>query len=120
GGLSGRVDTVETNLTAHIGSRGLAHTNATQTEAGFMSAADKTKLNGVETGAQANVATNLSQGTRTTTTVPITSSTGTAATLEVATTSLAGVMSSADKTKLDGLGAAPVTSVSGRTGDVSL
>ena len=103
GGLNDRVDTVETNLTAHIGSRGAAHTNATQTEAGFMSAADKTKLNGVETGAQANVATNLAQGTRTATTVPVTSSTGTPATLDIATTSLAGVMSSADKTKLDGV-----------------
>lgn len=103
GGLSDRVDTVETSLTAHIGSRGAAHTNSTQTEAGFMSAADKTKLNGVETGAQVNVATNLEQGTRTATTVPVTSSTGTSATLGIATTSLAGVMSSADKVKLDGV-----------------
>jgi len=59
GGLSDRVDTVETNLTDHIGSRGAAHTNATQTEAGFMSAADKTKLNGVETGAQVNTVTSV-------------------------------------------------------------
>jgi len=59
GGLSDRVDVVETNLTAHIGSRGSAHTNATQTEAGFMSAADKTKLNGVETGAQVNTVTSV-------------------------------------------------------------
>jgi hypothetical protein len=49
--------------------------------------------------------TNIAQGTRTATTVPITSSTGTNATLDVATTSLAGVMSSADKTKLDGIAA---------------
>jgi hypothetical protein len=49
--------------------------------------------------------TNIAQGTRTTTTVPITSSTGTNATLDVATTTLAGVMSSADKTKLDGIAA---------------
>lgn len=47
--------------------------------------------------------TNLAQGTRTTTTVPITSSTGTTATLDVASTTLAGVMSSADKTKLDAI-----------------
>lgn len=115
GGLSDRVDTVETNLTAHIGSRGLAHTNATQTEAGFMSAADKTKLNGIETGAQANVATNLDQGTRTATTVPVTSSTGTSATLAVATTSLAGVMSSADKTKLDSVLSFSTVSVAGQS-----
>jgi hypothetical protein len=49
--------------------------------------------------------TNIAQGTRTTTTVPITSSTGNNATLEAATTSLAGVMNSADKTKLDGIAA---------------
>ncbi len=48
-------------------------------------------------------ATNLAQGTRTETTVLVTSSTGTDATLEIATTSLAGVMSSADKSKLDGI-----------------
>jgi alpha-L-fucosidase len=47
--------------------------------------------------------TNIAQGTRTTTTVPVTSSTGTNATLSAATTSLAGVMTSADKTKLDGI-----------------
>ena len=76
---------------------------ATTSVAGSMSAADKTKLDGIAAGAQVNVPTNLAQGTRTTTTVPITSSTGTPATLNVATTSLAGVMSSADKTKLDGI-----------------
>ena len=47
--------------------------------------------------------TNIAEGTRTTTAVPITSSTGTGATLSAATTSLAGVMTSADKTKLDGI-----------------
>jgi hypothetical protein len=76
---------------------------ATTSVAGSMSAADKSKLDGIAAGAQVNVPTNLAQGTRTTTTVPITSSTGTPATLNVATTSLAGVMSSADKTKLDGI-----------------
>lgn len=67
-------------------------------------------------------ATNIAEGTRTTTTVPITSSTGTDATLSAATTSLAGVMSSADKTKLDGIATGAqtgtVTSVGG-TGTVS-
>jgi hypothetical protein len=65
----------------------------------------KTKLDGIQAGAQVNVATNLGVGTRTTTTVPVTSSTGSSASLPVATTSLAGVMSSADKTKLDGIAA---------------
>jgi hypothetical protein len=70
-----------------------------------MSSTDKSKLDGIAAGAQVNVATNLAQGTRTTTSVPITSSTGSSATLDVATTSLAGVMSSADKSKLDGIAA---------------
>lgn len=65
--------------------------------------AESSKLAGIAAGAQVNVATNLAQGTRTSTTVPITSSTGSSATLQEATTSLAGVMSSADKTKLDGI-----------------
>ena len=39
---------------AHVGSGGSAHTNASTTVAGFMSAADKTKLGGIATGAEAN------------------------------------------------------------------
>jgi hypothetical protein len=78
---------------------------ATTSASGSMSAADKTKLDGIAAGAQVNVATNLTQGTRTTTAVPVNSSTGTAATLDIATDLLAGVMSSADKAKLDGIAA---------------
>lgn len=66
-----------------------------------LTAAQVRTLLNVADGAQVNVGTNLAQGTRTTTTVPVTSSTGSSATLETATTLLAGVMSSADKTKLD-------------------
>jgi frataxin-like iron-binding protein CyaY len=55
------------------------------------------------TNSAPHVATNIAQGTRTSTTVPITSSTGTSATLNAADTSLAGVMSAADKTKLNGI-----------------
>jgi len=47
--------------------------------------------------------TDLAEGTRTTTTVPITSSTGADATLSAATTALAGVMVASDKEKLDGI-----------------
>ena len=65
GGGSGAVDSVDGQIgvvdlsssyapLSHVGSRGAAHTNATTTEAGFMSAADKTKLNGVATSATAN------------------------------------------------------------------
>ena len=38
---------INTDLVAHIGSRGNAHTNATTSEAGFMSAADKQKMDNV-------------------------------------------------------------------------
>ena len=41
---------------AHVGSKGSAHDVATIAEDGFMSAADKLKLNGVETGATQNQA----------------------------------------------------------------
>ncbi|DAZ90884.1 TPA_asm: putative tail fiber protein [Cyanophage Cy-LDV1] len=68
------------------------HSTATTTAAGFMSAADKTKLNGIATGAQVNVPTNLGVGgtgdART-----ITSSTGTSAALPLATPSTAGLLS---------------------------
>jgi hypothetical protein len=69
------------------------HSTATTTAAGFMSAADKTKLNGIAAGAQVNVPTNLGVGgtgdART-----ITSSTGLAAPLPLATPSTAGLLSS--------------------------
>lgn len=66
-----------------------------------MTAAERTKLSGIAAGAQVNVPTNINEGTRTATTVSITSSTGAGARLNAATTSFAGVMTSADKTKLD-------------------
>lgn len=45
----------------------------------------------------------LALGTRTATTLPITNSAGTGVTLPVATTTLAGLLSAADKTKLDNI-----------------
>jgi len=60
--------------------------------------------------------TNIAEGTRTTTTVPITSSTGTSATLSAASTTLAGVMSSDDKTKLDGIAAGAQVNVATNLG----
>ena len=68
-----------------------------------------TTVNGVPTtfgsGGGGGGSTNLSF-TRNGTTVTVASDTGTDAVLPAATTSLAGVMSAADKTKLDGVGAA--------------
>lgn len=50
-------------------------------------------------------AVNLALGTRTSTTMPITNSAGTGVTLPIATTTLAGLMSAADKVKLNGIDA---------------
>lgn len=47
-------DAVQTNLNQHVGSGGGAHALATTSSSGFMSAPDKSKLNGVEAGAEAN------------------------------------------------------------------
>jgi hypothetical protein len=73
---------------------------ATQTVAGFSSIGDKIKLDGIAAGAQVNVATNLSTSS-TSTSVTVASSTGTSAVLPVATIIFAGVMSAADKLKID-------------------
>jgi len=88
---------------------------ATTSAAGSMSAADKTKLDGITAGAQPNVSTNLSLGTITGTGIPLNSSTGSGVTLPSATTSAAGLMSAADKTSLNGLvSGGGVTGISGR------
>ena len=68
---------------------------ATTLVAGAFSAADKTKLDGIATSADVNVSTNLSEGTTTTTTVDVDSSDGTNATLEQASSTRAGLLSSA-------------------------
>jgi len=130
---------VGTTLTNHIGSRGTAHGNATTSEAGFQSASDKSKLNGIETGAEKNkpafshvndVAAGTPEDTLTVeggtgitvTTNPTTKKMTITATGEAtpgahgpshtefgsdpvpnATPSEGGLMSAADKTKLDGM-----------------
>ena len=68
---------------------------ATTLVAGAFSAADKTKLDGIATSADVNVSTDLSEGTTTTTTVDVDSSDGTNATLEQASSTRAGLLSSA-------------------------
>jgi hypothetical protein len=74
---------------------------ASSTLAGVMTAADKAKLDGI-TGTGGSGSTNLSF-TRTSDTVTIVSDTGTDAILPVANVDSAGIMSAADKTKLDGI-----------------
>lgn len=72
---------------------------ATTSAAGVMSAADKTKLDGLGGGGGV---TNLTT-TTSATTLTVVSDTGTDAVLPAATTSVAGVMTAADKTKLNSL-----------------
>ena len=74
---------------------------ATTTQAGVMTAADKSKLDDLPTGGGTG-ATNLTFS-RTGSTVTVISDTGTDATLPAASTTEAGVMTAADKSKLDGI-----------------
>lgn len=97
---------------------------ASGTVPGTMSAADYTKLLGIEAGAQVNVGTDLSLGTKTATTIPLNSSTGADVTLPAATTDYAGLMTADQFDKLAGIATGAtantgtVTSVGG-TGTVS-
>lgn len=59
-GSTSKANTAESNAKAasapiaHVGAGGTAHAAATTSVAGFMSSADKTKLNGIATGAEVN------------------------------------------------------------------
>ena len=99
---------------SHVGTGGTQHAAATTLVAGFMSAADKTKLDGVASGATANTGT----VTGVTATAPVVSSGGTAPVISItaATTSAAGSMSAADKTKLDGIAAGATANTGTVTG----
>lgn len=110
------------NITSSTGNN-TSISGATTSQAGVMVATDKTKLNGIEAGAQVNVPTNISINTAAST-VSVVSSTGSNGSIPAATTSTAGVLSSADKTKLNGIAAGAqvntVNSVAGKTGNVTL
>ena len=103
-GQTGAVDlSVSYAPLSHVGSGGTSHANVVAGgAAGFMTGADKTKLDGIAAGAQVNVPTNLTTSTSATT-LTVNSDTGTDAILPAATTSVAGVMTATDKTKLDGI-----------------
>ena len=83
---------------------------ATSSAAGVMTTAHHDKLDGIASGAQVNVATDLGRSTSTTQ-VTITSSTGSNTTIDEASGSAAGVMSVAHHNKLDGI-ASGATNVS--------
>lgn len=63
----------------------------------------KTKLDGIEVGAQVNVGTDIDQGIRTDSTVSLVSSTGDGGVLDAASATEAGVMTAAQFTKLAGI-----------------
>src|SRR5210317_1522842 len=80
-----------------------AHSDVSDAGSGaIITSAERTKLGGIATGAEVNVATNItvSEGANT---VEIQSSTGTNDSIAAATTSAAGVMTATDKTKLNGI-----------------
>lgn len=87
---------------------------ATTAAAGLLTSADKSKLDGIQAGAQVNVATNLSWSA-TSTGGTVSSSTGGNAALTAATTALAGLMVAADKSKLDGIAAGATANSSDAT-----
>jgi hypothetical protein len=105
GYLNGNFDTLESLLK---GTTALTAINVTGnitvggTVDGRDVAADGTKLDGIESGAEVNVATNLGNA-HTANNVQITSSTGTNTVINAASTSFAGVMLPTDKSKLDGI-----------------
>lgn len=87
---------LQAQLTAHVGVGATQHPAVTTSVNGFMSAADKTKLDGVGAGATVTGVAG---------TAPIVSTGGAAPTISInaATTSGAGSLSASDKTKLDSL-----------------
>lgn len=108
------IDAVSVDTSGHVTSVSTRNLSAATTSAnGVMSSTDKTKLDGIATGANNYVHPAYTALTQTTTGVDViqtvtTDSTGhltalTKRTLPTATTSATGVMSAADKTKLDGI-----------------
>ncbi len=97
-----RTTTTTTNTILSSTGNNVDLTQATSSAAGLMTTAHHDKLDGIAAGAQVNVATNLGK-TTTTTSNTITSSTGNNVTINEATGSAAGLMSTAHHDKLDGI-----------------
>ncbi|ANY67744.1 hypothetical protein BBD42_15675 [Paenibacillus sp. BIHB 4019] len=122
--LGTEVDGIGADLTAHKGSGGTAHALATTGSAGFQSAADKTKLDTIATGA--NNYTHPSThppsiivqdaGNRFVTDAERTTWNAKASTA-VASAAVNGLMSATDKTKLDGIMAGAAYVAGTYTGD---
>ena len=101
---------------SHVGSGGSAHAVATSSVAGFMSASDKSKLDGIQAGAEVNqnAFSNVKIGN---TTITADSKTDT---LELVAGSNITLTPDEVNDKVTISATAPVTSVNGRTGAVSL
>ena len=123
---------LQAQITAHVGTGGAAHADATTSTAGFMAAADKTKLDGIAAGATANSSdAQLRDRSTHTGTQAISTVTGLQTALDgkeavgAATNSMATHLAAADPhsqytTAAEAAAAAPVQSVAGRTGTVTL
>lgn len=123
---------LQAQITAHFGAGGAAHADATTGAAGFMAAADKTKLDGIAAGATAN-ATDAQLRDRATHTG--TQAISTVSSLQTAldgkeaagtaAASMATHLAATDPhsqytTAAEAAAAAPVQSVAGRTGAVTI
>ena len=97
-----KLDGIEANATADQTAAEIRTLVESASDSNVFTDDDHTKLNGIAAGAEVNVATNLSKTTTTTTNV-IASSTGTNVTLNEATGSAAGLMSTTHHNKLDGI-----------------
>ena len=105
-----KLDGIESGATADQTAAEIRTLVESASDSNVFTDADHSKLNGIASGAEVNVATNLSVST-TTTTNTIASSTGTNATIGEATGSAAGLMSTTHHNKLDGI-ASGATNVS--------
>lgn len=94
--------TATTNVIASSTGTDATIGEATSSAAGLMSTTHHDKLDGIATGAEVNVATNLGQTTGASS-LTITSSTGNNVTVAEASSSIAGLMSTTHHDKLDGI-----------------
>lgn len=130
--ILGALGKLQSQITAHVGTGGAAHADATTSTAGFMAAADKTKLDGIATGATANAAdAQLRDRATHTGTQAISTISGLQTALDgkepagTASASMTAHLAAADPhsqytTAAEAAAAAPVQSVAGRTGAVTI
>ena len=97
-----KLDGIESGATADQTAAEIRTLVESASDSNVFTDADHTKLNGIAAGAEVNVATNLAVSTAGTE-VEITCSTGNNATIGQATSSAAGVMTTAHHDKLDGI-----------------